>query len=55
MLEYVGRHIEKPFENQVNDVPMDYIARTIEIDLKELLGEQDLPEPIKPVGKGYLY
>ncbi len=37
MLEYVGRHIENPFENQVNDVPMDYIARTIEIDLRELL------------------
>ncbi len=55
MLEYVGRHIETPFENQVNDVPMDHIARTIEIDLKELLGEQDLPGPVTPVGKGYLY
>lgn len=55
MLEYVGRHIENPFENAVNDVPMDYIARTIEIDLKELLGEQDLPQPVKPIGKGYLY
>jgi ion channel-forming bestrophin family protein len=55
LLEYVGRHIENPFENAVNDVPMDYIARTIEIDLKELLGEVDLPEPIQPQGKGYLY
>lgn len=55
LLEYVGRHIENPFENQVNDVPMDYIARTIEIDLRELLGETDLPEPIKAQGMGYLY
>ncbi|MCH8553323.1 MAG: hypothetical protein LAT62_15395 [Natronospirillum sp.] len=55
MLEYVGRQIENPFENSVNDVPMDYVSRTIEIDLRELLGEQDLPEPVKPVGKGYLY
>lgn len=55
MLEYVGRHIENPFENAVNDVPMDYIARTIEIDLRELNGETDLPEPIKPRGLGYLY
>jgi ion channel-forming bestrophin family protein len=55
MLEYVGRHIENPFENAVNDVPMDYIARTIEIDLKELLGETELPEPVRPRGKGYLF
>ena len=55
MLEYVGRHIENPFENAVNDVPMDYIARTIEIDLRELLGEAELPEPIRPRGKGYLF
>jgi len=55
MLEYVGRHIENPFENQVNDVPLDYISRTIEIDLREILGETDLPAPIRPLGKGYLY
>ncbi|MCC5855271.1 MAG: hypothetical protein JJU10_06255 [Idiomarina sp.] len=55
MLEYVGRYIEKPFENEVNDVPMDYIARTIEIDLLEALGRSDLPAPIAPRGKGYLY
>ncbi|AHF00077.1 hypothetical protein THITH_08530 [Thioalkalivibrio paradoxus ARh 1] len=34
---------------------MDYIAPTIEIDLSELLGDNELPEPIKPQGKGYLY
>lgn len=55
LLEYVGRHIENPFENAVNDVPMDAIARTIENDLRELLGEKDLPEPIQPRGLGYLY
>ena len=55
MLEYVGRYIETPFENAVNDVPMDSISRTIEIDLLELLGETDLPEPIRPQGLGYLY
>jgi ion channel-forming bestrophin family protein len=55
MLEYVGRYIENPFENEVNDVPMDYIARSIEIDLREMLGEKDLPVPVVPRGKGYLY
>ncbi|QOC23459.1 hypothetical protein IC757_04770 [Wenzhouxiangella sp. AB-CW3] len=55
MLEYVGRYIERPFENAVNDVPLDYLARTIEIDLRELLGEENLPEPVKPRGLGYLF
>lgn len=55
LLEYVGRHIEKPFENAVNDVPMDHIARTIEIDLRELLGESELPAVVRAQGKGYLY
>lgn len=55
VLEYVGRHIEKPFENAVNDVPMDYIARSIEIDLRELDRDTELPAAIKPKGLGYLY
>jgi len=55
MLEYVGRHVEQSFENSVNDVPMDYISRTIEIDLRQMLGEKDTPAPIKPQGLGYLY
>ncbi|MBA3979600.1 MAG: hypothetical protein C0462_03265 [Alcanivorax sp.] len=55
MLEYVGRYIETPFENQVNDVPMDYLSRTVENDLREMLGETGLPPAIKPQGLGYLY
>ncbi len=55
LLEYVGRYIERPFENEVNDVPMDYIARSIEIDLRQINGESEWPEPIKPRGMGYLF
>ncbi len=55
MLEYVGRHIETPFENAVNDVPLNYLSREIEIDLREILGETDIPLAVPPVGKGYLY
>ena len=40
---------EDPFENFVNDVPMTALCRTIEIDLRQMLGETDLPEPIGPV------
>lgn len=55
MLEYVGRYVEHPFENDVNDVPMDYLARTIEIDLLEWYGATERPAPIAPRGLGYLY
>lgn len=49
-IEIVGDNSEDPFENYVNDVPMTALCRTIEIDLREMLGETDLPEKIQPVG-----
>ncbi|TMM56803.1 hypothetical protein FEE95_09890 [Maribacter algarum] len=48
MMELVGDYSENPFEGLGNDIPMLSLCRTIEIDLKEMLGETDLPEPIKP-------
>jgi putative membrane protein len=41
--------IEKPFQNRVNDTAMTAISRTIEIDLRQMLGETDVPEPVQPV------
>jgi hypothetical protein len=35
-------------------IPMDALARVIEIDLRESIGETDLPDPIAPI-KGALY
>jgi putative membrane protein len=46
-MELVGDNSEDPFENFVNDVPLTAICRTIEIDLRDMLGEKDLPERIK--------
>jgi ion channel-forming bestrophin family protein len=48
-IDRIGREIEDPFENTVNDVPMTSITTTIEINLRQLLGETDLPSPEKPV------
>ena len=48
-MEVVGDNSEDPFENFINDVPMTALCRTIEIDLREMLGETELPEKIKPV------
>jgi len=48
MMEGVGDYAENPFENLAFDIPMTSLTRTIEIDLREMLGETDLPEPIGP-------
>ena len=48
-METVGDSSEDPFENFINDVPMTALCRTIEIDLRQMMGEKDVPEPIKPV------
>lgn len=47
-MEQVGDSSENPFENGINDVPMSAICRNIEIDLKELLGETELPARVQP-------
>lgn len=45
-MEKVGDYAENPFENLAFDTPMTSLTRTIEIDLREMLGETELPEPI---------
>lgn len=47
-LVQVGESTENPFEGSANDVPISQICREIEIDLREMLGETELPLPIKP-------
>lgn len=47
-LEQVGDSTENPFEGGANDVPISQISRMIEIDLREMLGEADLPLLLKP-------
>ena len=53
-LEKIGRDLEHPFNNGVHDVALTSICRTIEINLKQYLGETDLPAPLKPV-RGVLW
>ena len=40
-MERIGRTGENPFEGSANDVPISTIARGIEIDLRQNLGEDD--------------
>ena len=50
-MEYIGDNSEDPFEGKANDVPMTALCRTIEIDLRDMLDEKDLPQGIKPKGE----
>ncbi len=47
-LEALGEEIEEPFGTAPNDLPLNAICRQIEIGLREMLGETDLPEPLLP-------
>lgn len=44
-MERIGRTGENPFEGTANDVPISTIARGIEIDLRQNLGEDDKEIP----------
>lgn len=48
-MELVGDYSENPFEGLGNDIPMLSLCRVIEIDLREMLGETDLPPSIEAV------
>lgn len=49
VVEQLGASLKNPFENDDNDTPMTALCRTIEIDLRQQLGERDVPPPIEPV------
>lgn len=48
-MEKVGEATENPFEGGANDVPISALSRTIEIDLRDMLDEKDLPAPLVAV------
>jgi putative membrane protein len=47
-LDALGDEIEEPFGTSANDLPLDAMCRTIEIDLREALGDTDIPRPLVP-------
>lgn len=50
----VGEVNEDPFENRITDVPLTAICNTIERDLREMLGEIELPVKAEPKD-GFLF
>ncbi|MDA0588093.1 MAG: bestrophin family ion channel [Planctomycetota bacterium] len=53
-LDVIGDEIEDPFGTDINDLPLDTITRTIEINLLDLLDEPNVPDLPEPVD-GVLY
>jgi len=47
MMEMVGDYTENPFQGMANDIPMLSLCRVIEIDLKQMLKETELPPSIQ--------
>lgn len=45
LMEKIGDYSENPFEGTYNDVPITSIARAIEIDLREMINDENIPSP----------
>jgi putative membrane protein len=44
-MEKIGENTENPFEGGANDVPITDLSRGIEIDIRQLIDDTDIPEP----------
>lgn len=44
-MEAIGENTENPFEGGPNDVPITDLSRSIEIDIRQLIDDTDIPEP----------
>lgn len=47
-MDKIGEASENPFEGGSNDVPITAMSRGVEIDLRDFLGDDDLPEAHTP-------
>lgn len=54
MLDQIAAYLQDPFNNTKSDIPMSALSRTIEINLRQMIGETDVPEPLQPDENGIL-
>jgi putative membrane protein len=48
LLSRISLLLENPFGLRPNDLPLTSLSRVIEIDLRDALGEEDVPRPLQP-------
>ena len=49
-----GMSLVNPFDNNAASIPLNQITRTIEINLLQMLHEENIPAPVKPVNNEYV-
>jgi putative membrane protein len=49
VMEQLARDLQTPFDNGPDDTPMSAICVTIETELRQMLGDGELPEEVLPV------
>jgi putative membrane protein len=54
MLDQIAAYLQDPFDNRKSDIPMSALSRTIEINLRQMIGETEVPEPLLPDKNGIL-
>lgn len=50
-LDAIGDELENPFGTDPNDLPLAALSRSIEINLKEMLDEAEVPAPLEPIDR----
>jgi ion channel-forming bestrophin family protein len=48
LVEKTATHMQDPFRNRPTDTAMTAIARNIEISIKQILQDENVPQPLKP-------
>ncbi len=48
LIEKTAQHMQEPFDNKPTDTPVTSIATTIEINIKQILKEPNVPKPLAP-------
>lgn len=48
VIDRIAVYMQDPFENMPSDTPMLSLSRTIEINIKQELNIENIPEPVKP-------
>ncbi len=49
-----GMSLMDPFDETATGIPLNQMAQTIEINLLEMLGEKEVPEPLQPINNEYI-
>ncbi len=47
-MDAIGDELDDPFKSSANTLPIAFIARNVEIEIRRRLGEKDLPQPLAP-------